>query len=92
MRNPYIERFIQWNHYKHSMKSLHICNGIDTCMYRAKRKAPAGQTHQNKLAQMIDFHTNLTNLTDGASLRPRLSALPSVFSRMASTSDGKCSS
>ena len=35
-----------------------------------------GQTHQNILAQMIEFHTNLTNLTDCASLRPRLSALP----------------
>ena len=27
-------------------------------------------------------HTDLTNLTDGASLRPRLSALPSALSRM----------
>jgi len=31
-------------------------------------------------------HTDLTNLTKGASLRPRLSALPSVFSRMANAS------
>ena len=30
-------------------------------------------------------HTDLTNLTDGASLRPRLSASPSVFSRMVHT-------
>ena len=31
-------------------------------------------------------HTDLTNLTKGASLRPRLSASPSVFSRMVHTS------
>mgnify|MGYP003558272004 CR=1 FL=1 len=31
-------------------------------------------------------HTDLTNLTDGASLRPRLSASPSVLSRMVHTS------
>ena len=31
-------------------------------------------------------HTDLTNLTKGASLRPRLSASPSVFSRMAHAS------
>ena len=31
-------------------------------------------------------HTDLTNLTDGASLRPRLSALPSALSRMVHTS------
>ena len=31
-------------------------------------------------------HTDLTNLTEGASLRPRLSASPSVFSRMAHAS------
>ena len=37
-------------------------------------------------------HTNLTNLTDGASLRPRLSALPSVHIPEESTSDSKCSS
>ena len=36
-----IERFIQWKHYKHSMKSLYACNGLGTCMYRAKRKAPS---------------------------------------------------
>ena len=40
----------------------------------------------NILAQMTDFHTDLTNLTDSASLRPRLSAVPSVCSRMASAS------
>ena len=45
-----------------------------------------GQTHQNILAQITEFHTDLTNLTDCASLRPRLSALPSVFSRMANAS------
>ncbi len=28
---------------------------------------------------MFNFHTDLTNLTDCASLRPRLSALPSVY-------------
>ena len=37
-------------------------------------------------------HTDLTNLTDGASLRPRLSALPSVHIPEESTSDSKCSS
>ena len=35
---------------------------------------------------MIDSHTNLTNPTDSASLRPRLSALPSVCGRMANAS------
>ena len=39
-------------------------------------------------SQIISFlsHADLTNLTDGASLRPRLSALPNVFSRMANAS------
>ena len=36
----------------------------------------SGKTHQNNLAQLIEFHTDLTNLTNCASLRPRLSALP----------------
>ena len=35
-------------------------------------------------------HANLANLAEGASLRPRLSALPSVCSRTAHTSDSVC--
>ena len=35
-------------------------------------------------------HANLANLAEGASLRPRLSALPSVFSRMVHASDSVC--
>ena len=36
--------------------------------------AETGQTHQNILAQMIEFHAELANFAEGASLRPRLSA------------------
>mgnify|MGYP006366704123 CR=1 FL=1 len=42
------------------------------------------------LSHGLMSHTDLTNLTDSASLRPRLSALPSVFSRMAHTSVSAC--
>ena len=55
-----------------------------------------GNTHYKSIgldiviifSRIISFlsHADLTNLTDGASLRPRLSALPSVFSRMANAS------
>ena len=31
----------------------------------------AGQTHQNTLAQMIESHTDLTNLTEAASQKAR---------------------
>ena len=41
---------------------------------------------REKPGPMDISHTDLTNLTDGASLRPRLSASPSVLSRMVHTS------
>ena len=41
---------------------------------------------REKQGPMNLSHTDLTNLTDGASLRPRLSALPSALSRMVHTS------
>ena len=56
------------------VKKVHIWGGNGA----TKREQRSGQTHQNILAQMIEFHTDLANLTDCASLRPRLSALPSV--------------
>ena len=53
-----------------------------------------GKTHYKSIRYCYLFlsdnqflsHADLANLTDGASLRPRLSALPSVFSRMANAS------
>ena len=50
------------------------------------------EMHSSQIINLL-FLTDLTNLTDSASaLRPRLSASPSLFNRMASTSVSKCSS
>ena len=52
-------------------------------MFLISRKS---REKREKPGPMNLSHTDLTNLTDGASLRPRLSALPSALSRMVHTS------
>ena len=65
---------------------LHFCRVAVFCSLRFAIINPLDIV--TFFSQIISFlsHADLTNLTDGASLRPRLSALPSVFSWMANAS------